>query len=948
MTGRKAFPDKQVTISVGEPQNLGRSKNIKESIRALSERFKHPNVTPEKFHVYLKASDQEQRRLKGSAGWFIRTAVESGVRNRNSVKPSQLLTFDFDYCSKAFEKRLLGGEILPGFVMLAHTTRSHTPEKPRYRIIVPVKTSCPSERYQAASRIVAKLELDPEMTNVDKVSFRPAQMMYLPTCSKDMLQHYQYHEQTGDLFDWEAAVEAWEEDTGSSSYDFALLPRAAGEAELRETAEKAEDPLTKKGPVGDFCRAWSITDLVMGRQDPNGEWVDGPLSDFYEITEWHNGEASRMSYKHGSTSNGAVVYDDKFVFSHHGSDPVQEQLVNAYDLVRIHLYGDKDADAEPGTQLSRLPSAKAMKEWMRDDESFREQQAQSRYDLSSMLGDDALDESEDDEEDDEEEDDDGPSIEDLLGVSTSALNRNKLAVERRRRRAKKPDKGWIRNLDLTDDGAIKATIPNVATILKNDPRCFRRIAFNQLRQEIVLLDDIKTKTAELIGIACKDKVYGDRWQDRFDMTLQAILELPSPTRGVGYGLKVPDNMMVKGVTLAAMHNAFHPIKDFFDDVCEDDDGEITDDDIEFLETFLVRHAGAEDTAFVREATRMMAVASVARVEEPGCKFDYAIILEGNQGTGKSTLIKVLYGANFFGELSTDINNEQRTAEAMLGNWVMELPELSSLHKSDYNDVKAFLTRQRDDVRMAYGRYVSDLPRQVVFWGTTNDDTYLRDPTGNRRFWPIKLDGRYINPVEVMAERDRFWRIAVFLYRQMRAAQPYGDLKLTVEGEAQIEAEALQKSRRRRDVSDEWADQIIDWMDTPIRLREYLMEIDQSLALEETYKGYNVDETMVTRVAFTQPQALRRALGRHGTTVSNAIENAQWLGAVDLMQRDGWSHFRWERQDGTVDNRSRCGGIRARWIWRPDVTDEERSLGFRVRPEANTESRHPVDDGLDLL
>lgn len=927
MTGK--LPVGRVTVSVGQPQNLAKSDNQKVTLEELASWFKEPLVTKEKFRLFKTASFKKKQQLKASAGWFIRCGIEGGIRNRKSVMPSGLITYDLDDVSPEMMESLLAGDLLPGVIMIGHTTRSHTPESPRLRLLIAVSKAIRADDYNRVSRIVALL-IDPKLQHVDPVSFRPAQMMFFPSVSSDMLKHYVFYKQGGEKLDWEDEIEKWEL-THGDSHDIRNLPKAASEPELRDVAEEAEDPLTKKGPVGDFCRAWSITALIEGQEDEDGNFVEGPLKDVYEIDDWEEGAASRCTYIGGHSTNGMVVYGDKFGYSHHGSDPASDQLLNAYDLVRIHLFGDKDAKLEGDEAMKDRPSVKAMSEWMKDDTFYRVQQIESRYGAQDLLGDEDLgDDYEDDEEaDDEEEDDDLPSADDLLGVKWSEFNQSAEAVvERRRMFAPKPKKGWLRSLNLNDDGSIKSTGPNATVIVKNDPRMFRRIAFNELRQEEVLLDDLKSSHPALTSICCQDKVYGDRWQDFFTDWVDQTIQLESGKKGGGYDIAFAARTVAQAIRMASRHNAFHPVKDFFDTHAE---GEI---DVDLVETFLIRHAGAPDNCYIRDVTRNFAIAAVMRIEEPGSKFDFAPILEGKQGTGKSTLIRRLFGTEFFGELSTDISNPQRVAENLMGKWVLELPELSSLHRSDINDMKAFVTRQRDDVRLAYGNKVADLPRQCVFCGTTNDDEYLRDATGNRRYWPVPLDGRFIDPMGVVAERAIFWRTAVHLYREMRKAEQHGELDLSLQGESLKIARRLQEDRRKEEVSDTWTDRVVEWADEPVAVETLAREMwGESAALEDMPFGLEPG-TMVKRVAFTRDAALAYALDQQRIYSSNVQDQNTWSKVLTLLENEGW-------QRPSKSNKARVMGKQKLWIIRADATLEDRQRGFMRLSD-------PPDENNDLI
>lgn len=949
MTG--SLPAGQVTVSLGTPQNLAKSENTKTSIREFADWFKEPLVTKEKFSAYVNASFKKKQQLKASAGWIMRCPVTGGIRNRHSIQPSDIISFDMDDVSPQLMKAILAGKVLKGAAMVVHTTRSHTPESPRLRVFLFPKNKVKPDDYNRISRIVG-LEIDPKKQHIDPVSFRPAQMMFLPSVSINMLKHYKFYVQPGELLDTDLIVEDWEGTYGDSQ-DISNLPRWPNEAKLREVADQAEDPLSKSGPVGDFCRAWTITDLIQGKKDEDGVFHEGPLADKYNIDDWENGAAARMTYLGGHSTNGAVVYDDKFVYSHHGTDPASDMLVNAYDLVRLHLFGSKDKGIDEDAPMKDRPSVKAMSEYLLKDKPYRDAQVASRYAPEDAFDDDDVDPYEEgDEGVDEVEEGDVPSAEDLLGGDPNLFTRDReMAIAaRRRQRAGKPKKNWIRALNLNDDGTIKNTLPNASAIITFDPRLWRRIAYNEHREEVCLLDDLETKNPILKPISVKDKAYGDRWQDHMSTVIQALTELPAATGASGgYDIRFSNDTIHKAIQIASKHNAFHPIKDYFDDLRQSDD---TDE--ERLETFFIRYAGVEDQAFTREATRLMAIAAVARVEEPGCKFDYAIILEGDQGIGKSTLIKRLFGAQWFGEIGHDIANQQRMAEAMKGVWAAEFAELASMNKSDVNDLKQFITRTRDDVRMAYGREVADLPRQTVFFGTTNDTKYLRDPTGNRRFWPFKCAKTPIDSLAIMAERDLFWRTAHKLYREMRASKPEGDLPLVLSPEAEKIAKSLQDDRRKEDNWELWYNVVSDWLEEPVTIREILtneLKVPVTFGSDGHYKGISVD-TPVQRVAVNMSIIMQNCLNRNGLVPNAGAETEAWNRVKENLIKDGWTHH--TRKHGCQKN---VAGKKSDFFIHPDATDEDRLAGFfvdRIGPEASSESESSVDrynttpDAEDLL
>lgn len=923
MTGEVSFPNKHITFALGSGYNLGRAKNKSETLKKFADRFRKPAVSSEKRHEYLKLSDKRQAYLKGTNGWFMRAHVEKGKRTRNSIQPGDCITLDMDYCTPEYLKQLTDGEVCPGMFFFLHTTRSHTPENPRVRMVIPLKGQVPSEAYQKASRII-RTHIDPEGVYTDKVSFRVAQMMYFPTVSKDMEKYYTFYAQEGELWDWKQLVSDWEEVNGSAD-NLGNLPRVSGEDELRDTDTEAEDPLSKSGPVGNFCRAYSITELVDGKDgDP------GILSGVYEPTEYHEGAISRMTYIHGSTSNGAVVYDDKFVYSHHGSDPAQDKTLNAYDLVRCHLYDELDERIDPDTPMGQRPSVKKMNEEIAKDPNYKAAVVEERYDLEEMFAnEDDQDWIESADEDDEinrllgdtpvdeknsaEEDDD---ISDLLGVPVHTVV--KPSVTRYKRTfADKPPKGWVASeLEMDKEGSAKSTLHNITTIITNDPRFFRKIAFNEFSNQVVLLSDLKTKSKVVPPVICSDPENGMLWQDTYDLSIRAIIEAPNGKGKPGYGFKVSDRDLVGGVKIAARNNSFHPIRE---EISRWRD--LGRPEKPIMDTFLQRHVGADDTAFTREAFKMMMVASIARVEDPGCKFDYAIILEGPQGVGKSTLIKLLYGEDNFGEIDVDLKDRKQVAEQIAGKWGLELPELSSFHKTDHNEAKHFMRRQDDDVRLSYDRSVTRLPRQCVFWGTTNDSKYLRDPTGNRSWWPVKCDGRMIDFAAVLRERDDLWAEAVAVYDEMRR-QHNGDLPLTLTGKALEQAQRLQERARKKELWEDWYDKIEDWMDQKTTIQNIYMEQHRAFdALDDV----NEDQ-LVERVAFCQKTALEEALDfAHGTITDN-VKQLTWNAVIDQFEKTGWKR-----------DQTRVGGFKQRWIIHPSATKEDLVRGYFLPPEGPTES-----------
>ena len=216
---------------------------------------------------------------------------------------------------------------------------------------------------------------------------------------------------------------------------------------------------------------------------------------------------------------------------------------------------------------------------------------------------------------------------------------------------------------------------------------------------------------------------------------------------------------------------------------------------ERLDGWLVRHAGGRDVEYERAAFRLGIVAMVRRVRQPGCKFDQILVLEGPQGGGKSSLLRILAGgADYFTDALPIGADDRQTLEIAHGKAIVELGELAGIGIRDLSHVKAFASRQSDRARLAYGRSVTEVPRQFTIWGTTNDNEYLRDPTGNRRFWPLTV-GR-IDLEQARRDRDQ-------LIAEAAAIEATGEA-ITLPESLWGEAAEAQQARL---LSDTWEDAV---------------------------------------------------------------------------------------------------------------------------------------------
>lgn len=816
---------KIIRFSRGKKNNFGKVTNRTAPLKRFVQLFAEENLvrTGETRAEYDKADDQEQLRLKAEAGFIYRTQVEGDRRNRESGRPSDMLSFDFDYTNREFAESLLNGTALRGIPHIVHTTRRHTPEDPRVRVYIPLDEAVDNETYSALARITCRDLIDPEMKYVDPVSFRPAQMMFLPTVSKD--GEYRVHiDLDGDFLPGQAMLDRFEEEVGDWR-DLRNLPTVESEGELREKSKRAEDPTEKEGPVGTFCRAYDVQDAIATF-----------LSDVYEEVDEYSAKP-RYTYLGGTTRNGAEVQDDGlFLYSHHGSDPVSDQLVNAFDLVRIHKFGHEDEGADLSKPMAQHPSWKAMIEFIGKDDGYRSQMADEKYSFASDI-DDAFDDAykktggtpldDDDYGEDDESADSGDheetlsptelaEIEDLIGddhiapIYMEGADGLPILTAASVLPPEKPREDWLKNECVFNpaNGVLENSASNVRVILQNDRRVFGAIQYNEFTHERVLRKPVDFKIMGLSPIPLRNHADGDPWEDYHEDMLRMMLEATNDKKTKGYGMKVADRDMRSAINVVSKDHRFHPVRSKLIEVNRAWDGKHR------LETFFIDFLGLTDNQYHRDVARLWFVAAVARIFEPGHKFDYVPVIEGAQGIGKSTLIEIV-AMGWFGHLTANFNNPQKLMEEMLGAWIAELPEMANLARGEAEDAKAFITQTRNVVRMAYARNATVFERQQVFIGTTNREDYLRDPTGNRRFWPLVATVYDVDFAKLKTVIEQVWAEAVQVYREMRAEQPTGTLPLYLQDEeSKEEALRLQESRRARDQSDAFEDIITDYVNTP--------------------------------------------------------------------------------------------------------------------------------------
>jgi len=700
--------DGPLAIAIGRSrkETLWKNREIKwsELVHKLSETTR----TRETVAEYKKLAKSVQDDIK-DVGGFVGGTLKGGRRKADSVNWRQLLTLDADYADNRLWDTIV---MVMDYAVAMYSTHKHTPEAPRVRLVIPLSRPVTPDEYPAvARRVAADLGID----LFDDSTYEPCRLMYWPSTSDD-----------GEfLFEYQDA--AWlNPDSILARYDnwrdpFSWPESSRAKQVRTKMAEKQGDPLEKPGLIGAFNRAFTVP-----------EAIDKFLPDVYTSCDL----PGRYTYTAGSTAGGLVLYEDEhFAYSHHGTDPAGGKLCNAFDLVRIHKFGDLDEDVPEGHPSNRLPSYLAMMDLVGKEPAARVELASAR-------------------------------------TAEAAAEFGKEEAE--------VDVSWRQQLEYTAKGNIVASIGNAVTILSNDHRLAGRIRFNEFASRYEIIKDLPWKKAP------------STWSDTDDASLRYYLEK-------AYGLVAPAKI-ADAVSVVLDRYKYHPVRDYLDG--------LTWDGQPRLDTLLADWIGVEqDTSYIHAVTRKALTAAVARVYKPGIKFDYMLVIRGPQGVGKSMLLKKLAG-NWVQETMTTVEGKE-ACEQLRGYWIIEMGELSATRKADNEAIKLFLSRQTDTYRVPYGKRLSEFPRQCIFIGTTNSPTYLSDPSGNRRYWPVTVTGR--DPLcgswmDLHQDYvDQIWAEAVFRFRAGESL--YLD-DPALAAEAMLQQAAVRKESEKAGVIEAFLDRLL--------------------------------------------------------------------------------------------------------------------------------------------
>ena len=621
----------------------------------------------------------QQAELK-DVGGFVGGTFTGDRRKAGCVEGRDLVTLDLDNIPAGQTDDVLRRVDGLGCAAAVYSTRKHAGYAPRIRVILPLDKTATADQYEPAARKLAELI---GIGFCDPTTFEPTRLMYWPSCSSGAEFVYQVYDKPFCSLEGILAMYGdWQ--------DISQWPQVPGaDAVERRRLAKQEDPTAKRGVIGAFCRTYSITQAM-----------DKFIPGMYEETA----VPGRYTYTGGSTVGGAIVYDgDLFLYSHHATDPCSGILVNAFDLVRLHKYGDRDADAKEGTPVNRMPSFVAMSRLALDDKEVSGLMSKERFEQAQQAF--------------QSQSGGGKGTDDT------------------------PDLDWISRITKDANGRFEKTINNMVLVLENDP---------------LLKGKIVTDEFASCGMAVgrlpwdMEDVPKRRWKDSDDASFYRYME-------AFYGLTGRDKLD-NALLIVSSQNKINDVKRYLQG--------LKWDGVKRLDTLLPVYLGAEDNAYTRAVMRKSLCAAVARAVSGGVKYDYMPIFVGPQGIGKSTFLSIL-GKEWFSDSLTTFEGKE-AAELIQGTWINEVGELTAFTKQETQVIKQFLSKTDDFYRAAYGRRTQKYPRRCVFFGTSNEAEFLKDSTGNRRFWPVDV-GVYPAKKSVWQdlpnEVDQIWAEA-YVYWQL--------------------------------------------------------------------------------------------------------------------------------------------------------------------------------------
>ena len=716
--------DRKITITVGATRKATIWKPETLLLSEFWARLGSFHRSAETLAQYRDLPKSKQDELK-DVGGFVAGTFRAEKRRACDVTGRDIITLDLDNIPAGQTDSILLRLDSLGVGYCVYSTRKHAPEAPRLRVLLPLSRTVTADEYEPIARKAGEII---GMDYCDKTTFEASRMMYFPSCCSDSQYVYRYADkQFADADGLLAMYADWRDVSSWAGLSAQNVPRG----------KTQKDPTEKAGAVGAFCRVYDVPAVIAA----------------YLPDKYLDAGDGRYTFAGGSTTGGAVLYEGgKFLFSHHATDPASGKLCNAFDLVRLHLFGSMDEDAKPDTPTNKLPSFVQMCQTAVQDENVARLMNQERY---------------------------AQAVEMFAGESNSGLTDSGVLNSEQ-------SVDWMKQMKISPEtGKPLKTVENVQIILENDP----------MLRDVVVFDEFSNRLYVTGRLPWDSSGRRRDWKDADDAGLRCYMEKVYSITG--------KERITDGFLLYCEMHKVNMVQQFLSALP-------AWDGIPRLDRLFIDYLGAADTQYSKAVARKSLCAAVARAMQPGVKYDTMPILAGPQGIGKSTLLRLL-GRDWFNDSLSTFEGKE-ACEMIQGSWLIELQELNGLNKSEENAVKQFLSKTDDIYREPYGRRTGRYPRRCVFFGTTNDDEFLRDKTGARRFLPIDcMTQRPVKSVfsDLPGEVPQIWAEALLAWRMGEALYLESAELAAMAREAQEQhavhsaKEGIIRDFLERDIPDNW-------------------------------------------------------------------------------------------------------------------------------------------------
>lgn len=612
------------------------------SLHELIDRLRVSQTIPHTIEAYKALPKAQQDDLKDIGG-FVLGELEGGRRKSGAVLSRCAAVLDADNLPAGGTDELIRRVAALGLCCCVYSTAKHCPQAPRLRVVFPFGADIPAEQYPPVARLLCRC-IQQEMTWFDPTTAQAERMMYWPAHCQDVAPVW-YEQDGSGLLDV-AALLAQQLPTWQDPTTWPAFPNEQRDMDKALKKAKQQDPESKEGVVGAFCRAYNVPAAM-----------DKYLPGIYEETA----TADRYTFTGGSTWGGAVLYDGgKFLYSNHATDPAGGKLVNSFDLVRLHKFSDLDDGAPEGARGNRLPSYAAMVKLAREDEAVAALMAQERV----------------------------SAVEDFQEI-------------------------------VDQENALKLA-QHEGEVLSEDIMELALKAFGvQIRRNLI------TGRADITGMPA---TYS---------TEEAVNTLPTmlADRLRVIGIKgVNRTSIVDCLTNRADKYRYNPVLDMLHTTAWDRVRRFP----KLLDILRIDPGSFYALLFRKWLIQCIALAhNSANYQEAA---EGVLVIQGPQGIGKTTLFrKLAVRSDWLAEgVTLDMKNKDYIIQAV-GVWIAELGELESTLKKEQASLKAFITQKMDRIRAPYAREATDRPRRTSFGATVNQEAFLRDETGARRFWVVPVE-----------------------------------------------------------------------------------------------------------------------------------------------------------------------------------------------------------------